>query len=138
MMHRVHCTIQDGYQITAQDEEGHEVLMDIKESAGGEGKGFLPMPLLLASLGGCLSVDVKLILERMRRKVDSISLQLEGVLDDSTPRVYQKIQLAFHVKSSASQEEMEKALALAEEKYCNVSAMLKQVVPIESHILKED
>ncbi len=135
MKHAISCQINDNYQIVATDEMQHRIVMDIKKQSGGNDSGFLPMPVMLASLGGCLSVDVKLILEKMKCPAKSITSSITGYLDtEASPKVYKKIEVNILVTGKIEQNKLERALQLAEQKYCNVSAMLKQIVPIETII----
>jgi len=41
---------------------GHELMLDLEETAGGQNSGPKPKPLLLVSLGGCTAMDVISIL----------------------------------------------------------------------------
>lgn len=43
-----------------------KIRMDADESVGGENSGLCHKPLILASLGGCTSMDIISILEKMR------------------------------------------------------------------------
>ncbi len=139
MKHAISCQINDNYQIIATDEMQHQIVMDIKKQNGGDDSGFLPMPVMLASLGGCLSVDVKLTLEKMRCSVKSVTSNITGYLDtEATPKVYKKIEINILVKDKIEQNKLEHALQLAEEKYCNVNAMLKQIISIETTIISEE
>ena len=45
---------------------GHELMLDLDETAGGTNLGPKPKPLLLVSLGGCTAMDVISILRKMR------------------------------------------------------------------------
>ena len=45
---------------------GHELILDLEETAGGTNLGPKPKPLLLVALGGCTAMDVISILKKMR------------------------------------------------------------------------
>ena len=59
-----------------RDELGHELFMDLGEEAGGDNAGFRPMPLLLVGLGGCMGVDVKIILDKMKVSFTEMDLEI--------------------------------------------------------------
>lgn len=111
---------------SGNDELGHELLMDLGEEAGGDNAGFRPMPLLLVGLGGCMGVDVKIILDKMKISFTAMDLEIEADMDESTtPRIYSEIRILFKFKGEALEmDKIEKAIKLAEDKYCNVSAIL--------------
>ncbi|MCR3955710.1 MAG: OsmC family protein [Gudongella sp.] len=125
-MQRMKCSWKENMTFSAKDELGHEVLMDLGEEAGGNNEGFRPMPLLLAGLGGCMGVDVKIILDKMKVAFTSLDLEIEADMDESTvPRIYKEIRVVFRFTGdNLEMEKLERAIGLAEEKYCNVSAIL--------------
>jgi putative redox protein len=99
------------------------------------------MPMLLVGLGGCMGIDVKIVCNKMRTSLTSLELEITGELDENTsPRVYRQITIDFHFKGNKlDKKKLEKAIALAEEKYCNVSAILSQGAElIYNAIIKEE
>jgi putative redox protein len=84
------------------------------------------MPLLLAGLGGCMGVDVKIILDKMKVGFTSLDLEIEADMDEDTvPRIYKEIRVVFRFAGdNLEMEKLERAIRLAEDKYCNVSAIL--------------
>lgn len=121
----------------AKDLDGHSLLMDTAEVHGGDNKGFRPMHLLLAGLAGCMGMDVKIILDKKKMDIESYSLEVEGVPKEGTkPMVYGKIIGRFYIKGRGLDEaQIKGAIELAEEKYCNVSAMLSKVSDIEFEVV---
>lgn len=130
--HKMQCQWVDGYAFTATDEDNHQLTMDISEAAGGKNSGFKPMPLLLSGLGGCMGVDLKLILDKMRLPVTSLSIDVTGELDESrSPKTYKSIVLTFNISGDGlTQDKVKKAVDMAKTKYCNVSAILSQTADI--------
>ncbi len=125
-MQKVKCSWRDNMTFLGKDELGHELLMDLGEEAGGDNAGFRPMPLLLVGLGGCMGVDVKIILDKMKVSFTEMDLEIEADMDESTiPRIYDEIRILFKFSGEdLEMKNLEKAIKLAEEKYCNVSAIL--------------
>jgi putative redox protein len=132
-MHKIQCNWDENMKFTALDEFGNSMTMDLAKEAGGDNLGFRPMPMLLVGLGGCMGVDVKIILEKMKIEFSSIDLDIIGELDESvTPRTYKKISVIFKFKGkNLEHEKLMKAIKLAEEKYCNVSAMLSKICVLD-------
>lgn len=116
----------------AADEADHTVHMDLAVEQGGDDAGFRPMPLLLAALGGCMGVDVKLILDKKKLDVREMSLTVEGELDETRkPRTYRTITTTVRVRAEGlTQKALQQAIDLSEEKYCNVSAVLGQTAEL--------
>ncbi|WP_432662915.1 OsmC family protein [Wukongibacter baidiensis] len=136
MDHKISCSWEGQMKFKAVDEFGNEVFMDVGPSAGGNNEGFLPMPMLLVGLGGCMGVDVKMILDKMRVGIESINVEVIGETDDGTPKTYKEIKLRFSFKGeNLNIDKLEKAVKLSEEKYCNVSAILSKSAKIVHEIL---
>jgi len=125
-MQKMKCSWKENMTFSADDGLGHEVLMDLGEESGGNNEGFRPMPLLLAGLGGCMGVDVKIILDKMKVGFTSLDLEIEADMDEDTvPRIYKEIRVVFRFAGdNLEMEKLERAIRLAEDKYCNVSAIL--------------
>jgi len=138
--HKIMCNWKENMQFEAHDLQEHKVKIDIGKENGGDGAGFSPMPLVLVSLGGCMGVDVKLTLDKMREEIDDIKLEVIGELDeDKKPRTYKKIIINFFIYGKDLKEEkIKRAIKIAETELCNVSAMLSQICELEYNaILKE-
>lgn len=103
---------------------------NISLSAGpklaGETTSFRPMQLLLASLGGCMSIDIMMILQKQRQEVHNLTIKVKGDRVDGTPAYFNKIVLEVHVEGKVKAEKLEQAIKLSEEKYCSVYHSLRQ------------
>lgn len=101
--------------------------------------GFRPMQMILASLGGCMSIDVMMILKKQRQEVHSYEVKVIGDRVDGTPRVFKNITIEIHVKGKVKEEKLQQAIKLSEEKYCSVHHMLNKAVKIKTkYFLNED
>ena len=108
-----------------ESESGHAVVMDASPDVGGRNLGPRPMEMLLLGTGGCSSIDVILILQKMRQQVSDCHVEIEAERAESEPKVFTKIHLHFVVKGKGIKAEaVEKAVKLSAEKYCSASIML--------------
>jgi putative redox protein len=97
----------------------------------GEQAGLSPMELVLAALGGCTGVDIASILDKKRQPLKELRLVVRGKRAESHPRKYTEIEVKYLLWGDGLNEEaVRQAIALSEEKYCSVSAMLKTSVTI--------
>jgi putative redox protein len=131
--HKILSYWKENMQFEAKDTLGHSVIMDIGEESGGDNAGFRPMPMLLVGLSGCMGVDVKGILNKMKVDLEKLELEVIGELDDNaSPRVYKKITINFYFYGqNLKKQKLDRAIKLSEENYCNVSAILSQSALLE-------
>lgn len=116
--------------------QGHKIPLDADPSVGGKDYGPTPKPLMLTSLAGCTGMDVAAILEKMQMPYDSFEVQVEGDTTDQHPKRYSDIRLRYvFTGSDLDQAKIEKAVKLSQEKYCGVSAMLKDVSTVDYEIV---
>lgn len=117
------------------DIDGHKLMMDARESVGGQNLGPTPKPLLLASLGGCTGMDVISLAKKMRQDVDSFSIDLDSEILDDYPQPYHSIKLIYTFKGKdLDPKKIEKAVKLSQERYCGVSATLRDTVKLSYEI----
>ncbi len=121
-------------KFTAIADSEREVIIDAKPDAGGEGQGVRPMELLLMGLGGCTGIDMIMILERMRLKVDRLDMQVSGDRAETEPQKYTHFTITYIVDSpDAPLEKVERAVKLSQDKYCSVAHSLS--APIDAVIV---
>ena len=114
-----------------KSESNHWVIMDTTKKIGGEEASVRPMELILIGLGGCTGVDVISILNKMRVKLDKFEVNIEAEQAEDYPKVFKKIHIEyiFHGKD-LKKENLERAIKLSQEKYCSVSAMLRNTAEL--------
>lgn len=95
-------------------------------------KCFSPMETVLASLGGCMSIDIIMILEKQRQQVDSYHVEVTGHRVDDVPSVFDSILIDITVAGKVKAEKLEQAIRLSEEKYCSVYRMLVPGIEIKT------
>ncbi len=122
-----------GLTLAAKGDSGHWTMIDTVEGLGGSDGATKPMELLLVSLGGCTGMDVLSILEKMKQPVEDFRIELEAEQAPEHPKVYTRIRLLYVVKGDVEPRKLERAIELSQERYCSVSAMLRQTVDIETN-----
>ncbi len=90
-----------------------------------------PMEALLVALAGCLGMSVAPILRKMRQPVSRYEIRASGELTARPPRVFEAIAVE-HTFAGAGLDRhaIERAVTLAEERYCGASAMLGKAARI--------
>ena len=117
--------------------EGHELPIDADVAVGGQNLGPKPKGLLLTALAGCTGMDVISILSKMRLEPRSFTVLATGDVAADHPKVFTRIRLSYRLAGDLPRDKVEKAINLSQDRYCPVSAMLKQVVPIEWDLMLE-
>ncbi len=114
-----------------KSESNHWVIMDTTKKVGGEEASVRPIELILIGLGGCTSVDVISILNKMRVKLDKFEVNIDANQAEDYPKVFKKIHIEyiFHGKD-LKKGNLERAIKLSQEKYCSVSAMLRNTAEL--------
>lgn len=123
---RASVTWTDKLAFKGRSGSGHDVAID-----GGRATGASPMELILLGLGGCSSVDVVMILERMRQPVTACVCDVEATRAGTDPKVFTAIHLHFRVAGDGlDPAKVARAIDLSAEKYCSASIMLSKAAKI--------
>lgn len=120
----------------AKTPTGHDVYMDAREANGGNDSAPTPMELLLTALMGCTTMDVVSILKKMKLEEYDYEAKVNFKKAEEHPKIYTEIELIYIFKGkNLPKEKIEKAVLLSQEKYCSISAMLRQTTRI-THTIK--
>lgn len=111
-------------------------------SANEEGRiGVKPSDLLLLSLGGCTAYDVVNILVKKRQKLTGLEVMVTAEQQPDPPWTFTSFHVHYTVIGRGLNEKaVQDAIELSDEKYCSVSATLKQSVPVthDYEIVEDD
>ncbi len=120
-------------QFEGTTESGQTVKLDsTKDKAAAIGPS--PVEMVLQALGGCTAMDIVSILQKMRRTITSLTLEIEGERREEYPRIFTHIHIFYKLISpDATEQELERAIRLSEEKYCSVSGMLRPAAKITTN-----
>ncbi len=134
MKHKVN-TSWKGDMIFESDVNGHSLVMDAPEAAGGQDEGPRPKPLMLAALAGCTGMDVVGILKKMRVDIKGFNIDIEAEVTDEPPRHYRKMKVIYEFTGKdLPKDKLQKAVDLSRGRYCGVSHIYKQVIEMEYEI----
>ena len=122
--------IEEPFVFELKNDEGVICGIDANPSIGGKGKGFRPMELLAGSLAGCASIDILLILKKQRIEPTRFGIKIETQRGEGVPAIFEEIKLIFEVNEGVPKDKLEKAIKLTLDKYCSVSASLKDDVKV--------
>ena len=103
-------------------------------------KGSSPTELLLQALCGCTAMDVISILQKKKEPVKGLEVKAEGTRATEHPKVFTDINLEYIAYGDVRKESLERAIALSQEKYCNISITLKRAgvrVNISSRVVED-
>lgn len=116
--------------------DGHKLIVDAPEAAGGKDLGPRPKVLMLVALGGCTGMDVVSLLKKMRVNVSSFNIRVGGNLTEEHPKQFDDIKLIYEFTGENLDEaKIKKAIDMSMEKYCGVSAVYKKVMDVNYEIV---
>ena len=132
----VKVTWNEGIALTATADSGHEVKLDAAEGFGGHNAGFRPMELMAIGAASCSSMDVLSILRKKKVPFTAYEckVHVESV-KDQPQYVFKLMEFEYIVTGTGiNRADVERAVQLSEEKYCQGIAMLGKTAEIRSKI----
>lgn len=124
-MRRAKAIWNSGMQFIGVSGSGHGIVIDTRPKDGGTDTGPSNTELLLLALCGCTGMDVMMILNKKRLKIDGFQVEAVGEVPDQLPKVMKRIELTYKVWGGVSEAALQQAIELSHEKYCTVSNTLK-------------
>ena len=110
-----------GLRFTGVNAGGIETAID-----GDTQFGASPVELLLEALGACVSIDVVLILEKMRTPVAKVEVTMEADRHRTEPRYLTKARMSLDVWGDGiAPDKLVRAINLSISKYCSVYHSLR-------------
>ena len=124
-----------GVTFIGKAKSNHWIALDGPEEFNGSEAATRPKELILIGLAGCSGSDVASILSKMREKIQRFEIDVDSESATEHPKVFTKIHLKYRFwGENLKKDNIEKAIALSQDKYCSVTAMLKPKVEIEHSI----
>jgi putative redox protein len=98
--------------------------------------GQSPPDAMLSALAACSGIDLVDILAKRRTPVERLTIETEGERREQHPRRFTKIRVTYRVDGARIEAaHAERAVALAFEKYCSVSASLAPDTAVETVVV---
>jgi putative redox protein len=111
------------------------VMMDASADFGGTGSGMAPKAMMLSSLAGCSGLDIVMVLDKMKVKLDDFKMIVEGELTDEHPKYYHAVTVDYHFYGENLKEsKINKAVDLSIEKYCGVMEMFRRFATVTTNV----
>ena len=121
------------YGMDATNEYGSKVKMDCTATNGVNAVGSSPMELLLMAVAGCSSIDVEIILTKMKQEFIKLRVEVEGTktkVDNHS--IFSEIHLHYSLEGAVAPEKLEKAIDMSLGTYCSVAKILGSSAKITS------
>lgn len=110
---------------------GHTIVMDTPDRAGGEDNGPIPKPFVLTALSGCTGMDVVAILRNQGIELQDFALTVTGEISKSRPIEYIAAHVRYELKGDEEVREAAlKAVNRSQDELCGVSSMMKKAMPV--------
>lgn len=101
----------------------------------GSGQGPTSLELFLAALCSCLGGTLAVLIRQAGKKLDGITVSADGKRREEPPTCFESICINAKIKSSdTQQEDIKKAVELAEQNICPVAAMIKGNVSLSIEV----
>lgn len=115
---------------------GHKITIDADKTNGGQDLGPRPKALMLVALAGCTGMDVVSLLEKMRVEIIDLNVKVEGEVTEEHPKHFTSMHITYEFwGKDLPMDKLEKVVSMSDEKYCGVSATLKQGIPVTHSIV---
>jgi putative redox protein len=119
------------YHFSISNESGKTVETDASTEIGGSDAAVRPMELLLAGLASCSSIDIVLLLEKMRQPLIDIRVDIQAQRrQNETPSLFESIHLHYILFGNIDKEKAEKAINMSIDKYCSVAKIIEKTCSI--------
>lgn len=102
--------------------------------------GCAPTESLLLSLAGCMGIDVVFFLRKMKAELKNFKIEIMGERNPTPPQYYKAIEMILNISGEdITPKQIEKAIALSQEKYCSVYHSLRKDLKVSvKYILNEE
>jgi len=125
-------------RFAAENETGGGVMIDTGVKYGGSGKNPTPMETVIMALASCSGMDMVMILKKMRVDLKKLEIKVDARRRDKEPSYFEDIKMIFTASGEGlTQEQADKAVKLSVDKYCSVSAMLRDKATISYETIVE-
>ncbi len=85
-----------------------------------------PTEFLLYGMGGCSSLDIFMILGKMRKNITEFHVEMDAEREDTDPKVLRTANIHYFMSGDMSEEQAIRSINLSLEKYCSVSILARR------------
>lgn len=118
--------ISDG-QFIGTDSGNHSVVI----STSRDSVGSRPTELVLIALASCIAVTLIMMFNKREEVIKQLDIEVNGERKTNHPRAFTHIHLHFKITGKdLAKSGVERAIWLAEHKYCPVAATIRHTVQI--------
>lgn len=114
----------DGMKFMGTDSYSHTVPMEATIRFGGTGQNPMPLELLLSSLGGCIGVDTRYLLQKEGKSYTFFEVNIEGTRKNDLPRVFEKIHAHIKISGNLDDSTIKSTLHIVMTKMCPIAVIL--------------
>ncbi len=108
-----------------ENESGNQVMIDMLDPE--DKKYQSPMQLLLSGVIACAAVDIVSMVKKKRKTFVNLEGEIDGTRREEYPKKFTDIHVKYTLTSpDMTEEEFEKVVSLAVEKYCSVAATINE------------
>ena len=111
---------------------GHFIHADEPEDAGGTDEGMNPGALLLASLGSCTAITIRMYADRKDMALESIKIHL-AIVDEQEMNAATRITRKIEFTGDLSETELNRLMQIADK--CPIHKILSNPIVIETSSL---
>lgn len=108
---------------------GHFIYSDEPESIGGTDEGMTPGGLLLASLGSCTAITVRMYADRKQYNLDAIKVEL-AICNEKDMNKETTITRRIELTGTLTDEERQRLMQIADK--CPIHKILSNPIKIET------
>lgn len=112
------------------DIRSHQMLADEPASVGGEDSGPAPFEFLMAGLGACTAMTIRMYAERKQIPLTKVSVALTHNKVDVDGKLLERIERSITLEGALSAEEQKRLLEIANR--CPVHRAITQPLVIET------
>ncbi len=127
----VSVALVEGMLFRGDDGSGHQVEMDAARTPDTTARAAKPVDVLALALGGCTGMDVISMLRNRHQDVTAYEVRVTAPRAHAHPKVFLSLAVEHIVSGNGLEvEKVEQAVRLSATRYCPISAMLSEAVPV--------
>jgi putative redox protein len=121
---KAHIEWKGGMLLEGKNAEGMTTFFD---SHHAEQRYGTPMEIMLQAMASCSIMDVISILEKKRKTITALHVEVDSDRSDGHPKVFTAVRLRYTLISpDAELKDLERSVELSQHSYCSASAMFQK------------